>query len=101
MNPDVTAAPWRRFALSFALAALVLMGALYGFVLSSWTRMACGLPRPNPPTPIMDVNQRFMYPQLIRSGRFDLAVFGTSTVRLLGPPATGSLPSAGISPISA
>jgi hypothetical protein len=33
----------------------------------------------------MDLNQRFMYPQIVRSGRFDAAVFGTSTVRLLDP----------------
>jgi len=35
--------------------------------------------------PIMDINQRFMYPQLVRSGRFDAAVIGTSTMRLLDP----------------
>ena len=33
----------------------------------------------------MDLNQRFMYPQIVRSGRHDSAVFGTSTVRLLDP----------------
>ena len=33
----------------------------------------------------MDLNQRFMYPQIARSGRFDAAMFGTSTVRLLDP----------------
>lgn len=38
-----------------------------------------------PALPIMDLNQRFMYPQLARGGRFDAAVFGTSTVRLLDP----------------
>src|SRR3712207_6914903 len=37
------------------------------------------------PSPIMDINQRFMYPQIVRSGRFDAAVFGTSTVRLPDP----------------
>lgn len=37
------------------------------------------------PRPIMDINQRFMYPQLVRSGRFDAAVIGTSTMRLLDP----------------
>jgi hypothetical protein len=35
--------------------------------------------------PLMDINQRFMYPQVLRSGQFDSAVFGTSTVRLLKP----------------
>ena len=38
----------------------------------------------------MDLNQRFMYPQIVRSGRFDAAVFGTSTVRLLDPQRLGA-----------
>ena len=33
----------------------------------------------------MDINQRFMYPQLVRTGAFDSGVFGTSTMRLLDP----------------
>ncbi|MBV9738999.1 MAG: hypothetical protein JOZ30_05135, partial [Hyphomicrobiales bacterium] len=32
--------------------------------------------------PLMDINQRFMYPQVLRSGQYDGAVFGTSTIRL-------------------
>ncbi|MGO4704216.1 hypothetical protein AB4072_00365 [Microvirga sp. 2MCAF38] len=75
---------WRRFALSFAATAVLLTGALYGFVLVMDPYGLRASPA-NPPTPIMDVNQRFMYPQLIRGGRFDSAVFGTSTVRLLDP----------------
>jgi hypothetical protein len=35
--------------------------------------------------PLMDINQRFMYPQVFRSGEFDSAIFGTSTIRLLRP----------------
>lgn len=35
--------------------------------------------------PLMDINQRFMYPQVLRSGEYDSAVFGTSTIRLLNP----------------
>ncbi|MBV9519289.1 MAG: hypothetical protein JO068_14340 [Hyphomicrobiales bacterium] len=35
--------------------------------------------------PLMDINQRFMYPQVLRSDEFDSAVFGTSTIRLLKP----------------
>ncbi len=35
--------------------------------------------------PLMDINQRFMYPQVLRSGEYDGAVFGTSTIRLLNP----------------
>jgi hypothetical protein len=37
------------------------------------------------PTPIMDLNQRFMYPQIIRSHRYHAAIFGTSTMRLIDP----------------
>ncbi len=34
---------------------------------------------------IMDINQRFQYPAIVRSGVFDSAVIGTSTSRLLDP----------------
>jgi hypothetical protein len=34
---------------------------------------------------IMDINQRYMYPQIVRSGRYDSVVIGTSTSRLLDP----------------
>jgi hypothetical protein len=34
---------------------------------------------------IMDINQRFQYPAIVRSGAFDSAVIGTSTSRLLDP----------------
>ncbi len=35
--------------------------------------------------PIMDINQRYMYPQIVRSGAYDSVVIGTSTSRLLDP----------------
>jgi hypothetical protein len=35
--------------------------------------------------PIMDINQRYMYPQVVRSGIFNSVVIGTSTSRLLDP----------------
>jgi hypothetical protein len=35
--------------------------------------------------PIMDINQRYFYPAVIRSGRYDSFVLGTSTSRLLDP----------------
>jgi hypothetical protein len=34
---------------------------------------------------IMDINQRYMYPQIVRSKAFDSVVIGTSTSRLLDP----------------
>ena len=75
---------WRRFGLTFAAVAAGLAAALYGVVLAVdpyGTRARPG----RAPGPIMDINQRFMYPQIVRGGRFDSAVFGTSTVRLLDP----------------
>jgi hypothetical protein len=35
--------------------------------------------------PIVGLNQRYMYPNVVRSGRFDSFVIGTSTSRLLDP----------------
>jgi hypothetical protein len=75
---------WRSFTTSFVLASLAAAAFLYASVYALdpyGTRTAPG----RAPAPIMDLNQRFMYPQIARSGRFDAAVFGTSTVRLLDP----------------
>ncbi len=75
---------WRSFTASFALTTLAVAACLAAFVLALdpyGTRTAPGATA----APIMDLNQRFMYPQIVRSGRFDAAVFGTSTVRLLDP----------------
>jgi hypothetical protein len=75
---------WRRFVLTVAAAAAALAACLYAaiFVLDPYGLRA---PPGAPPGPIMDLNQRFMYPQIVRSGRYDSAVFGTSTIRLLDP----------------
>ncbi len=79
-----TPAAWRRFVLLVTGTALGLTALLYGFiaVLDPYGLRA-GPGRDA--RPIMDLNQRFMYPQIVRSGRFDSAVFGTSTARLLDP----------------
>jgi hypothetical protein len=80
----VPAAAWRRFALTFAgLAVMLGLGAV-GFIAAMdpyGLRAAPG----RVPGPIMDLNQRFMYPQIVRGGAYDAAVFGTSTARLLDP----------------
>jgi hypothetical protein len=70
---------WRAFAATFCCSAFAIGAVLYGFVL---LLDPYGL---RATRPIMDLNQRFMYPQIVRSGRFDAALFGTSTVRLLDP----------------
>jgi hypothetical protein len=79
-----SAAAWRRFAallLSATAAGLLLVLAF----VTAFDPYGIGpLARQDRPV-LMDLNQRYMYPQIVRSGRFDSAVFGTSTVRLLEP----------------
>lgn len=72
---------WSRW---FVLAAALFAGILFAFVAALdpfGLRVGVG----SQPRPIMDINQRFMYPQLVRSGAFDAAVVGTSTMRLVDP----------------
>lgn len=75
---------WRGWARAFALAALALVLVLFGFIAALdpyGARVEAG----QPARPLMDLNQRFMYPQIVKSGAFDSAVIGTSTLRLLDP----------------
>jgi hypothetical protein len=84
IGSPLTASSWRRFSLTFAATVLLVTLALYAFI---WILDPYGV-RASPsraPSPIMDLNQRFMYPQIVRGGRYDAAVFGTSTIRLLDP----------------
>lgn len=77
-------AVWVRWTAWFLGAALATLLALWGFAAALdpfGLRVSAG----QTPRPLMDINQRFMYPQLVRSGGFDSAVFGTSTMRLLDP----------------
>jgi hypothetical protein len=79
-----SAARWRHWSRVAATAALALAGLLGGFVVALdpfGLRVGAG----QPARPLMDINQRYMYPQLVRSGAFDSAVLGTSTMRLLDP----------------
>lgn len=74
---------WSRW---FVLAALAFAAALFAFVVALdpfGMRVHAG----QVARPIMDINQRYMYPQLVRSGAFDAAVVGTSTMRLIDPQA--------------
>jgi hypothetical protein len=75
---------WLAFVRMALTSGVALLTALYAFVLGLdpyGTRAAPG----RNAAPIMDLNQRYMYPQLVRSGAFDAALFGTSTIRLLDP----------------
>ena len=75
---------WAGFCRTFSMAAICLLVGLAGFVLVM-------NPFGNLSSPvfarhvIMDDNQRFQFPALVRSGAFDSFVIGTSTSRLLDP----------------
>ena len=100
MISDETQAPWRRFALNFAIAAAALTLMLFGF---NVTLDPFGI-RASPtqaPTPLMDVNQRFMYPQVVRSGQFDSGGFRHFDNQTARPRSASIAPSAASSPISA
>ena len=77
---------WRRFLWVVCAAFFGVLTALYLFIV---------LMNPYGNLPhflfakhaITDINQRFQYPALIRSGEFDSIVIGTSDARLLNPAA--------------
>lgn len=83
-HPAGSPPEWRRFALLFLAAAALAGAACIGFVAAlDPYGLRAGPGRAQ--GPLMDGNQRFMYPQVARSGAYDGAVFGTSTARLLDP----------------
>lgn len=75
---------WTGFVAAFAAAALALGLLAVGFV-AALDPFGLRAGPGRAPGPIMDTNQRFMYPQIARSGRYDAAVFGSSTARLIDP----------------
>ncbi len=78
------AASWRRF-LRTLVATLLVAGALvYGFVavIDPWDMLPLSPPLPRVP---ISTNARFSFPALARQQRFDAALFGTSTGRLMRP----------------
>lgn len=81
---DAAADGWRRFlaVLAGALSVAAVLVAAALLVLDPYGVSPVGLPKPRP---LMDVNQRYMYPQVIRHGGHDSLVVGTSTSRLLRP----------------
>lgn len=72
---------WSRWFLGAAACCAAMLFTFVAVVDPFGMRVGAG----QPARPIMDINQRYMYPQLVRSGRFDAAVFGTSTMRLVDP----------------
>lgn len=75
---------WTRYTKLLIGLAFGLPLLLFAFValVDPYDVVPFSPPMARPP---MDINQRFMYPAIIRRGAYDSAVFGTSTSRLLVP----------------
>ena len=75
---------WRDFSVLFGATFSIGLVVVYLFVLlvDPYDVVPFSLPITRP---LVDSNQRFMYPQVVRSGLFDSFVVGTSTSRLLDP----------------
>ncbi len=85
MQPGASASlPARLFLATFTVVAPVsaLIVALGIWLIDPYGASPLRLPIARP---IMDINQRYMYPQVVRSKAYDSVVFGTSTSRLLDP----------------
>jgi len=76
--------PWKRFFRTIAGAAAIAAGALYLFVVLVDPFDILPLSPPLHRVPVAS-NQRYSYPTIARSPKFDSAVFGTSSSRLLRP----------------
>lgn len=78
-----TRSPWHRFLAAF----LITFGGL-GLLLCAllfWANPYRNIPFAPSDRPLMDVNQRYLYPAVARDFSYDSAVFGTSSIRLLQP----------------
>lgn len=79
----MTGAPWSGFLKTFLLTLGGLLLLAGGLVF--WANPYRNLPLAPADRPMMDINQRFLYPATARDLAFDSAVFGTSSIRLLRP----------------
>ena len=80
-SPIVT---WQRFVELFMGVFAIGLFLVFAFVLliDPYDDVPFSLPLKRH---LIDANQRFMYPQVVRSGLFDSLVIGTSTSKLLDP----------------
>jgi hypothetical protein len=76
--------PWRRFFRLLAGTVAVAAGIVYAFVVlvDPFDTLPLSPPADRPP---VASNQRYAYPTLARSRRFDSALFGTSSSRSIRP----------------
>ncbi|HXW41620.1 MAG TPA: hypothetical protein VEK75_10475 [Xanthobacteraceae bacterium] len=77
-------ADWRGFVFLFLRALIGGVAVIYLFILlvDPYGIVPFSLPLDRR---IVSINQRYMYPQIVRSGRFDSLIIGTSTSRLIDP----------------
>jgi hypothetical protein len=75
---------WRGFVALFLGVLIGLVAGIYLFILlvDPYGIIPFSLPIERP---LVSISQRFMYPQVVRSKRFDSLIVGTSTSRLLDP----------------
>lgn len=84
-HTDVAArAGWRRFVTLFlgTFVGAILGAALFILLLDPYDMVPFSLPIERP---LVSGNQRFAYPQAMRSKRFDSIIVGSSTARLINP----------------
>jgi len=84
MSSSTSSSDWRRFFRLSAGTAVLAVALVYAFVVLVDPFDVLPLSPPAERVPVAS-NARFAFPSLARSGRFDSAVFGTSTSRLLRP----------------
>ncbi len=89
-SSDPPADPWRRFFLRFVATVGGAIALVYAFVVlvDPFDTLPIAWPADRPP---VASNARFAFPALARSDRFDSALFGTSTSRLMRPAAIDPL----------
>ncbi|MGB9368100.1 MAG: hypothetical protein WCE79_19010 [Xanthobacteraceae bacterium] len=80
----VGAGDWHRFVMLFlgTFVSGLAGAALFILLLDPFDMMPFSLPIERP---LVSGSQRFAYPQVMRSGRFDSIIVGSSTARLIDP----------------
>jgi len=78
-------ADWRRFISVFFKVFISGLGAIYLFILLVDPFDIIPFALPLERAMVSVTSQRHMYPQIVRSGRFNSFVIGTSSIRLLDP----------------
>ncbi len=84
MSSSISSSDWRRFFRLAVGTAALAAGVIYAFVVLVDPFDTLPLSPPADRVPVA-TNARFAFPSLARSEKFDSAIFGTSTSRLLRP----------------